>query len=1653
MSKKPLYNRLKNLFTDLEQEASGPPLPDELPLSTKGWFWECDGDGRYTWCSPEVEACLGFSADSFTGKLLDVYAIQPDAGVRLRNLIQQNGHPVEMEAPFRTNSGEWISARVQVMVRPSNNGHRAGWRGACQLLAEEEGLAALPAADAQLARKNGKKHLDLPVQGNLAPSSRKDNIPYSDGLAIENGEITSARALWSSAGKQSLETRKSVIQSAESGVPAAIAIPISMGEQARGILEIVDEADPDRRWSEEERLLVEEVAGQLAIALENARLYEAVHQELAERTVAEQEVLRRNQDLAALNQIGQELSKLARDEDILDILFTTISEIFGNRYLTIALYDEKTRMVAYPIHTRDSKPVVLPDRPVDRSLVGHILKTKSPLLLGNDIANTLRLLGIEPPDPAPVSLMAVPMVTGDRSIGAVLLEDYQTEDAYTNLQLELLSTIAAQATTALENAKLFGEITTALTALETRERYQSNIANAVATLTEFGTRDLMDVLQALSKAAQSNRVYFARVEEDAGVLYWENICYWTDPDVSPNFNQTPLPRIPVGEYSLWSSALKEKGWCSDALEQLPPPEREYLLGQGVQSCLLLAVHGKHAFPGFIAFDQIDHPRIWQNDEVSSLQVAADALSNTIVREDLLDQLQVSLDETENLYNASHRLALATDLQEMVASIATSVNSSAINRCVLVLFEGNGGQKAGRMKVAGNWYAGFGTPPPAVGSDFAHPACERLFLTSSSAFYNVSENNIDPSLAALLQEQNALSVAILPLWSSKYQLGVLLLMSEELHPFTGNEIRSFPPLIDQMATSVENLRLFKQTQDALSETASLYQISNGIAQATDSHDLIRLVGKIMLSGNADLTTILRVTQYAGDEPTELEMVGIYDVRGEYDPSGLRLPVSDLPLVQSLGTEALVINDVTAMQSDPISRKTLLRLDVLAACLVPLRSAGRLVGLLVSASRRPSSFKADYVHLLQVAASGVSVAIERQRLLEEARRRALELQTAAEITRDTTSTLSLDVLLQKMVNLVKERFNFYHVSIFLTEEDSNDAVITESTGEAGRILKERNYRVKAGTRSAVGQALETGVPVVINDADHSEIFTYTPMLSDTLSEISLPLKLGERILGVLDAQSTRTNSFAQGDVAVFQTLADQIAIAIDNARSYELVQKAVEDMREVDRMKSQFLANMSHELRTPLNSIIGFSRVILKGIDGPINDIQQQDLSAIYNSGQHLLNLINDVLDLSKIEAGKMELSFGDLDITEIVNSVMSTAMGLVKDKSIDLKKVVPENLPKVRGDTTRIRQVLLNLISNAAKFTDVGSITIEVSIKRGPSGKLELVTEVTDTGPGIAAEDQHKLFQPFSQVDDSPTRKTGGTGLGLSICRSLMEMHGGSIGLNWSEVGKGSRFFFSLPLPNQPDLEEILPDGDSHTILVIDDDMQVIKLYQRYLNPQGYHVVPLTEPLKAVERALDIHPIAITCDVMMPQKDGWQVLQDLKNNPETRNIPIIMCSILEEEEKGFSLGAADYLVKPFLREDLVNAITRLDKKGQIHTVLVIDDDPDDLRLLKKLVEESGRFQAKLADGGLKGWEIIQKERPDVVVLDMFMPDMDGFRILEKMQTDANLKEIPVVVLTGVDLSAEQQQKLADFRQQMLTKGFLSEKELMNTLDQALKRIQS
>jgi len=1707
MSKKQLHSRLENLFTNLAandsasqgqptgetpgQPAVEPGVHAPAAGAVSGWTWEIDAQRNYLSCGPEVKEKLGVAHESFIGQSFLKYTMHPRYFTTLDQAFSQDNFPLELDVFLKGPEGKWIPARIHI-VKKFGADANTGWQGFTQIIPgepfvdeEHEPRKRIPASTPIATRPIPMPFHDTlplpkeePVSKPILPpleSSLPEGTPAAPeiahlneispaapqhpdwtidqfGYAVQEGNLLPATQLWTKTGEVSLEKNEPAFGNASSEQPAAIAVPFQMQGVGDLLLEVVDDHG-DREWNEDDQFLVMEIVSQLALALDNAQLYISAQQELAERVRAEQAILRRNKDLSTLNQIGQQLSRLATRSEIFALLARMIGEVLNSENYYICTYNPSLQQISYPIYYENKLQIEVADHPFGSGLAEYVISNRTPLLVAENVVNHLLNLEIELPRRLPASLLAIPLVTGNRPIGAVVVQDFNREKSFDNIHLELLSTAAAQATTALENADLFQQMQSALEALENRERYQANVARAVATLTEFGTKSMPEVLKLLGQAVRCSRIYFAQAKEDEHGLNWTSTSEWVDPSVAYLFDKTRIQQIPVDHYPEWNKNLASNGWVVTNASQDASPEAAFLTDQHIRSNLLLAVPGNLSTPGFLAFDQLGVARSWKSDEVNALRVAADAITNTFVREDLLVQLQVSLEETENLYKASNRLALANDMQEMVAAVLSGVRSAKVNRAILLLFEYDSFNQISRIVVGANWYSGRGTPPPPVGYEFHRARFERMFQIQNPIFVDdLNDAPVEPELREMLLRQNTRSLALLPLWTGKRQVGILMLQSEFLNKFSGRETRTYPPLADQMAIAVDNQRLFEQTQRSLSETELLYNISNRISQSSGAQDMLKLVVENVLPTGSDRTSLILIESDDNGELLELEVVGYHDLKGEYQHVGNHFPISSLPLIRALTDEPILIPDVAQYSMDPASRQTLEQLQMAATCLVPLRTSGRLIGVITASSQTPTNFNTDETRLLRIIGNGIAVALEKQRLLRQAQRRALELQTASEIARDTTSTLSLDLLLNRIVNMLSERFSFYHVSIFLLDDSGANAVIRESTGEAGQQLKRQGHKLAVGSRSVIGTVTVTGESYILNDTVHSNMYFPNPLLPDTHSEMGVPLKISNKVIGVLDLQSRSVNAFSQDDVAVLQILADQIAIAIENARAYELSQKAIADMKEVDRVKNQFLANMSHELRTPLNSIIGFSRVILKGIDGPINDTQKQDLSAIYNSGQHLLSLINDILDLSKIEAGKMELAFTDVNLADMVNSVMSTATGLVKDKPIKLIAKVPESLPPVRADQTRVRQVMINFLSNAAKFTEEGNIVIEISLVTAPkTQKAEVMCTVTDSGPGIAPQDQGKLFLPFSQVDDSPTRKTGGTGLGLSICRSLIEMHGGRIGLLRSEVGVGSTFFFTLPANVPPPvIEPSEPNLSSNTILAIDDDPRVINLYERYLKPHGFQIMPLTDPKQAVKRVKEVRPFAITLDIMMPEKDGWQVMQDLKHDPETRDLPIIICSILENQEKGFSMGAADYLVKPFLQEDLVNSINRLNQDGQITRVLVVDDAPEDLRLVQKMIEENQHYQLTLAQGGKTGWELIKSERPDAIILDLFMPDMNGFSILENLRADPTLRNIPVIILTGADLTPEQHKQLTDFGQGLLAKGYLREKELLVVLEEALRK---
>jgi signal transduction histidine kinase/CheY-like chemotaxis protein len=538
--------------------------------------------------------------------------------------------------------------------------------------------------------------------------------------------------------------------------------------------------------------------------------------------------------------------------------------------------------------------------------------------------------------------------------------------------------------------------------------------------------------------------------------------------------------------------------------------------------------------------------------------------------------------------------------------------------------------------------------------------------------------------------------------------------------------------------------------------------------------------------------------------------------------------------------------------------------------------------------------------------------------------------------------------------------------------------------------------------------------------------------------VPIRVQDEVLGVLAFEESEAgHAWTADDIDMAQAVSQQLAITLQDARSAELTQVALDEMREADRLKTQFLANMSHELRTPLNSIIGFSRVILKGIDGPVNETQEQDLRAIHGAGLHLLGLINDILDVSKIEAGKMELTFGEVDLGEIVRGVMSTAVALVKEKPIDLRTDLADDIPLIQADSIRVRQVMLNLLSNAAKFTDQGYILVSARLI-DEAGEREVLVSVEDTGPGIALSDQAKLFEPFSQVDASPTRKTGGTGLGLSICRHLVELHGGSIWLE-STPGEGSIFYFTLPV------EQPLPtvEGeDAPLVLAVDDNPSVLARYRSTLESLGYRFQALPQADGVVELATQLQPGLLLIDPHLPAQAAWTLVQGLRASPVTRKIPIVLGSYVPESGRAFRVHAADVMVRPLTGGDVTEAVRRLLPEGKPSpTVLLVDDDTQELHDLQDQLATAGGLQVRTAASGAALYDAARGAAPDAIVLNLFMARAEGFRALEVIRKDASLKAIPVILVASAQAHSEERRQLALYTEYLQRQGTASEADYL------------
>ena len=546
---------------------------------------------------------------------------------------------------------------------------------------------------------------------------------------------------------------------------------------------------------------------------------------------------------------------------------------------------------------------------------------------------------------------------------------------------------------------------------------------------------------------------------------------------------------------------------------------------------------------------------------------------------------------------------------------------------------------------------------------------------------------------------------------------------------------------------------------------------------------------------------------------------------------------------------------------------------------------------------------------------------------------------------------------------------------------------------------------------------------------------------------PLLLEGRPVGVVGVYSPEP-PLAKDALKALATAADAMALGVNRKRVERDLERAKEGAEEASRTKSLFLANMSHELRTPLNAILGYSEMLQEEAEDQGVPDFVPDLQKINGAGQHLLSLINDVLDISKIEAGKMELYVEEFDVAKLLDEVESTVAPLVEANGNVFRVGSSDNLGTMRSDLTKVRQCLYNLVSNAAKFTHEGTIALEVGRETMAGVDSETPEEwmtfrVTDTGIGMTAEQILRLFQAFTQADASTTRRYGGTGLGLTITRRFCQMMGGDVTVS-SVPGEGSAFTMKIrAVAPATDGEEVAAETEAESsktvppvpgtcVLVIDDDPIQRDLMLRFLRSEGFPAEAAEGGEEGLRLARRLRPLAITLDVMMPGMDGWSVLAALKADPEMRDTPVVMLTMVDDQRRGYAMGAVEYATKPVDRERLARILQRHACPTPPCTVLLVEDDEPTRSVTATMLRKDG-WAVVEAEDGAEALKRVEARVPDLVLLDLMMPKMDGFEFAEALRANEAWREVPVVVLTAMDLTDEERTRLNGQVQSVLQKS--------------------
>ncbi|MCD6116034.1 response regulator [bacterium] len=902
-----------------------------------------------------------------------------------------------------------------------------------------------------------------------------------------------------------------------------------------------------------------------------------------------------------------------------------------------------------------------------------------------------------------------------------------------------------------------------------------------------------------------------------------------------------------------------------------------------------------------------------------------------------------------------------------------------------------------------------------------------------------------------------------------EMGIEIIFAGQKHFITSDRMQILDLLFSTFENAVQRNQELEETNKelrrAIETIETINEVTGKLNRMLMPEDVARAIG----DGVKKLIDYDECIVYSIDESKKY-LIPIFAGQRQGEKNSdkvkkLKIGEGIVGLVYSRGKPEMVGDITKHPKARYLKNKNVPTYSVLA---VPMQYENETMGVIALLKTGLHQFSESHMRTLLILAGQAGVAMENARLLQEEKRRIRQLSLINEISRKMVSTLDVEELSVYVVESIQNEFKEDTILLLVKDEDENKLVIGAHAGIESK--KFHDGWILEKDSSAVWKAAKSGEVVTVNDI--KKIKDLQPLIAGIRSEIAAPIKKGDKLLGVLHIMSKKSDSFNEKDSALMKMLADQIAMALENARLYESERKTSELAQQANRAKSEFLANMSHEIRTPMNSIIGFSDLLLQeNLPEELVDFAK----TIKLNGESLLEIINQILDLAKVETGRMEVDVVECNLSELVENVSQLLRPRVLDKGLKFKvSTEPEHLPYIESDSLKIRQIMVNLLGNSVKFTEDGEIGFSVNVRKQKNARGMLEVHVSDTGIGIAPNKHQAIFESFTQADASMTRRFGGTGLGLSLSKQMVELLGGKIWFE-SDLGKGTTFHFSVPVriisekvgvpvkKVQKAQIKAVGAGKGKTkqisiqtkkkrkeplVLLIEDNGSAMELLQRYLKRDGYEVQCSTTGDDGILKAKFYRPDAIILEILLPGKmDGWEVLRNLKSSTLTKDIPVIVCSVLSNQKKAYSLGAVEYIEKPAQEKALLDTLHKSiglsDKKNK--EVLVVDDDKSVHVLFGKLLKSMGVI-VKNFENGNDVVKYLESPHPiALVILDLLMPGVDGFEVLKKIKSSEKTKDIPVVIYTGKKLTSRDRSRLNENYALLLQKTSETPETLLNQLN--------